>query len=40
MSLPVEKWAEQVRAGDMRAIARAITAIENHHAEAEEFLRR
>ena len=40
MSLPVEKWAEQVRAGDMRAIARAITAIENHHAEAEELLRR
>jgi LAO/AO transport system kinase len=40
MSLPVEKWAEQVRAGDVRAISRAITAIENHQAEAEELLRR
>src|SRR6202795_2344347 len=40
MSLPVEKWAEQVRAGDVRAISRAITAIENHQPEAEELLRR
>src|SRR5271167_381044 len=40
MSLPVEKWAEQVRAGDVRAIARAITAIENHQPEAEELLQR
>jgi len=40
MSVPVEKWAEQVRAGDVRAISRAITAIENHQAEAEELLRR
>src|SRR6202140_3780187 len=38
MTLPIEKWAEQVRAGDVRAISRAITAIENHHAEAEELL--
>src|ERR1700694_1948193 len=36
---PVEKWAEQVRAGEMRAVSRAITAIENHAAEAEELLR-
>jgi LAO/AO transport system kinase len=40
MSLPVEKWAELVRAGDVRAIARAITAIENHQPEAEELLQR
>jgi LAO/AO transport system kinase len=40
MTLPVETWAELVRAGDVRAISRAITAIENHHAEAEELLRR
>src|SRR5580692_10961430 len=40
MSVPVEKWAEQVRAGDVRAISQAITAIENHQAEAEELLRR
>src|SRR5216683_1796994 len=39
MSLGVEKWAEQVRAGDVRAVSRAITAIENHQAEAEELLR-
>jgi LAO/AO transport system kinase len=40
MSLPVEKWAELVRAGDVRAMARAITAIENHQPEAEELLQR
>jgi LAO/AO transport system kinase len=47
MSLPVEKkvprierWAEQVRAGDVRAVSRAITAIENQEPEAEELLRR
>ena len=39
MSLSVEKWAEQVRAGDVRAMSRAITAIENHQPEAEELLR-
>lgn len=39
MTLPVEKWAEQVCAGDVRAISRAITAIENHQAQAEELLR-
>src|SRR5437016_8890463 len=39
MTLPVEKWAEQVRAGDVRAVSRAITAIENHQPEAEALLR-
>ncbi len=39
MTLPVEKWAENVRAGDVRAVSRAITAIENHQPEAEELLR-
>src|SRR5258705_10941835 len=39
MILPVEKWAEQVRVGDVRAVSRAITAIENHAPEAEELLR-
>jgi GTPase len=38
MTLPVEKWAEQVRAGDVRALSRAITAIENHQPEAEALL--
>src|ERR1700674_1851458 len=39
MTLPVEAWAEQVRAGNVRAVSRAITAIENHQPEAEELLR-
>src|SRR3984893_6762996 len=39
MTPPVETWAEQVRAGDVRAVSRAITAIENHQPEAEELLR-
>jgi len=39
MSLPVEKWAEQIRDGDIRAISRAITAIENHAPEAEPLLK-
>jgi len=40
MPLLVEEWAKQVRAGDVRAISRAITAIENHQPEAEELLQR
>src|SRR5438128_9997378 len=39
MALPVEKWAESVRAGDVRAVSRAITAIEHHQPEAEALLR-
>ena len=39
MSLPVEKWAEQVRAGEVRAVSRAITAIENHQPDGEALLR-
>jgi LAO/AO transport system kinase len=39
MPLGVEAWAELVRAGDVRGISRAITAIENHQPEAEELLR-
>src|ERR1700687_3526258 len=39
MTLPVEKWAENVRAVDVRAVSRAITAIENHQPEAEALLR-
>lgn len=37
--LAVDQWAEHVRAGDVRAVSRAITAIENHAPEAEELLR-
>jgi LAO/AO transport system kinase len=34
----VETWAQQIRAGEIRAISRAITAIENHAPEAEPLL--
>jgi LAO/AO transport system kinase len=36
----IETWAEQVCAGEVRAISRAITAIENHAPEAEALLQR
>src|SRR5215470_15717269 len=36
---PIDRWAEQVRRGEVRAVSRAITAIENHAPEAEELLR-
>jgi LAO/AO transport system kinase len=39
MTSAVNDWAAKVRAGDVRAISRAITAIENHSAESEELLR-
>jgi LAO/AO transport system kinase len=38
-STQIEKWAQQVCAGDVRGLSRAITAIENHLPEAEELLR-
>src|SRR5260370_1274943 len=38
MTLSVEKCAEQVRAGEVRAVSRAITVIENHQPEAEALL--
>jgi LAO/AO transport system kinase len=39
MPQPIENWAERVCAGDVLAVSRAITAIENHQPEAEELLR-
>jgi len=39
MSAHVETWARQVRAGEVRAVSRAITAIENHSREAEALLK-
>jgi LAO/AO transport system kinase len=39
MSIAINKWAEKVQSGDVRAVSRAITAIENHAPEAEELLR-
>src|SRR5271168_1206622 len=39
MAIPVEEWAGLVRAGEVRALSRAITAVENHDPAAEELLR-
>jgi LAO/AO transport system kinase len=39
MSQSIENWAQLVCAGDVRALSRAITAIENHEPDAEELLR-
>ncbi len=39
MTTTVENWAELVRAGDVRAISRAVSAIENRTTEAEALLR-
>src|SRR6202045_933759 len=39
MSIAVETWAAQICEGDIRAIARAITAIEDHDPHAEELLK-
>src|SRR3984893_17072768 len=39
MPVAVETWVGQICAGDVRAIARAITAIEDHDPRAEELLK-
>ncbi|MGH9774511.1 MAG: methylmalonyl Co-A mutase-associated GTPase MeaB [Candidatus Acidiferrales bacterium] len=39
MTTAIANWAEQVRAGEIRAIARALSAIESQSAESEEILR-
>jgi LAO/AO transport system kinase len=39
-STNIATWEQQVRAADVRAISRAISAIEDHAPEAEELLRR
>jgi len=38
MTAAVETWAEQIRAGDVRAISRAITAVENQDPQAPDLL--
>jgi LAO/AO transport system kinase len=40
MPVVVDKWADQILAGDVRAISRAITAVENHDPQSEELLKR
>jgi LAO/AO transport system kinase len=39
MTTTVDNWAAQIGAGDVRAISRAVSAIENRSPEAEEILR-
>src|SRR6202521_3952184 len=39
MTAAVETWAEQIRAGDVRAISRAITAVENQDPRSPELLK-
>jgi LAO/AO transport system kinase len=39
MSLSVDAWAAKIVEGDVRAVSRAITAIENHATESEALLR-
>ena len=38
MATQIENWAQQIRAGDVRALSRAVTAIENRAPEAEQLL--
>jgi LAO/AO transport system kinase len=40
MPVSIEMWAEQIRSGDVRAVSRAITAIEDHDPQAEVLLQR
>src|SRR5882762_654975 len=39
MSAPIETWAQQIRAGEVRAVSRAITAIVNHALDSEALLK-
>ncbi|HLW98099.1 MAG TPA: methylmalonyl Co-A mutase-associated GTPase MeaB [Candidatus Acidoferrales bacterium] len=39
MPTAVETWAQQIRSGEVRAISRAITAIENHEPAADALLK-
>src|SRR5580765_7904097 len=39
MSAPIEAWAQQIRTGEVRAVSRAITAIENHAPDSEALLK-
>jgi LAO/AO transport system kinase len=39
MTLATDAWADKILAGDIRAISRAITTIENHSPESEQLLK-
>jgi LAO/AO transport system kinase len=40
MSSSIDTWAERIRAGDVRAVSRAITAIEDHDPQAQHLVER
>jgi LAO/AO transport system kinase len=40
MNISTDEWAAKVVQGDVRAVSRAITAIENHSPESEQLLKR
>ena len=40
MTISIDQWAEQIRAGDARAVSRAVSAIEDRGAEAEALVQR
>lgn len=39
MAISTENWAQQIRAGNVRALSRAVSAIENRTRDAEELVR-
>ena len=39
LAISIENWAQQIRAGDVRALSRAVSAIENRTRDAEELVR-
>jgi LAO/AO transport system kinase len=39
MSSNLQHWVDRIRAGDVRALARAISTIEDHHPESRELLK-
>jgi LAO/AO transport system kinase len=39
LAISIENWAEQIRSGDVRALSRAVSAIENRTRDAEELVR-
>ena len=40
MTISIDQWAEQIRAGDARAVSRAVSAIEDRGTEAEALVQR
>ena len=38
--MSIETWANQIRNGDLRALSRAITAVESHDPQSEQLLQK